>query len=741
MKYFLLPCTIFLFFILFLHNSYAGNNKPEMNAVKINGPIELTASAENPAWDAALPVELNYEIKPADNVKAKDKTICKVLYDDKNIYFRFECYDRNPQAIRASVTDRDKILEDDYVFVIIDTYADNQKAYEFVVNPYGIKADLLATKNNQDASVDYIWQSAGAKNEKGWIAEFSIPFSTLSFPDKEEQVWYINAVRNMPRSSKVQNSWIPIDRNIPGILSQFGILKGLKNIQQKQLIELLPYAIGQQTGFRVDANNPNSEFKYKDFQGRAGGSVKYSPNANLSVEAVINPDFSQIETDAAQISVNTTFALSYEEKRPFFLTGRDLLQTPMYYSRSINDPSTAARVLGKSGALSFMYMGAYDRNTVFIIPGEDYSNMFGTSIKSFVNIGRLRYDYGNESYIGGMLLCRNMSGGHNYVAGFDWTYKFWDNWYFSGEGFVSTTKEINDSSFFKTSRKYGNSGYTAALNGENFMGQGIDLVLQKKSRSYVFSLTYDDFSPTYQSYNGLFDLTGYRTILMKNEYDFYPENSIMTLGQTGVDAYVRFNYEGMKKEQVVQPYFYCELKGQTNIKISYVVVNDEVFYDKMLKGSNRAFITITSKPINEISFTLDGQIGKFINRTTNPEIGSGHKFTSSLTLKPNSKINLTLSYSRARLSSDATDKLFFDGNIYRGVAIYQFSPELFFRIIGQYNSFIKSLQVYPLLSYKLNAFTTFFAGTTTDYYDFQENIGFVRTGQQFFLKCQYLIGI
>jgi hypothetical protein len=714
---------------------------PVMQAVKTNVPVELKAMPEDPAWDIAIPVELNYEIKPSDNTKARERTIVKTLYDDKRIYFRFECYDSNPAQIRASLTDRDKMLEDDYVFVIIDTYADNQKAYEFVVNPFGIKADLLATKTTQDASVDYVWQSAGAKNEHGWIGEMAIPFSILSFPNSDEQVWYINAVRNMPRSSKIQNSWIPIDRNIPGLLSQFGLLKGLKNIKQNELIELLPYAMGQKAGAKLNLKDPNSGFKYNDFQGRVGGSVKYSPNANLSVEAVINPDFSQIETDAAQISVNTTFALSYEEKRPFFLTGRDLLQTSMYYSRSINDPLSAMRVMGKSGKLSYLYMSAYDRNTVFILPGEDASNTIGTNLKSLVNIGRIRFDYGNETYLGGMVLCKNLEDGHNYVAGVDWSYKFWENWYFTGEGFISTTKEITDSSLYKSARRYGGSGKTAALDGENYSGQGFDFCLQKKAKYYVMTLTYNDYSPTYQTYNGLFDLTGYRKIDLINEYDFYPDNSFITLGQIGVETYLRFNYDGLKKEQGVEPYLYFEMKGQTNIKATYAALNDEIFNDKMLKNISCLFITATSKPVNEISFSFDGQFGNFVNRTASPEVGEGHKITTSLVVKPSSKINLTLSYSRARLSSKQTDKLFFDGNIYRGVAIYQFTPELFFRIIGQYNTFQNSVQIYPLISYKLNAFTTCFAGMTTDYLDYKNEFGIVRTNQQYFLKAQYLLGI
>lgn len=134
----------------------------------------------------------------------------------------------SPRKIRANLSERDKIFSDDYVILIIDTYGDAQKGYEIAVNPLGIQGDLLATFNNEDINFNMIYYTAAEKNDSGWTAEMAIPFSSLSFDDVEEPVWGFNAVRTIPRESRTQNSWVPIDKNIPGFMTQSGILKGLK---------------------------------------------------------------------------------------------------------------------------------------------------------------------------------------------------------------------------------------------------------------------------------------------------------------------------------------------------------------------------------------------------------------------------------------------------------------------------------------------------------------------------------
>ena len=145
--------------------------------------------------------------------------------------------------------------------------------------------------------------------------------------------------------------------------------------------------------------------------------------------------------------------------------------------------------------------------------------------------------------------------------------------------------------------------------------------------------------------------------------------------------------------------------------------------------------------MNELSFNLGANIGDFIYRSSNPVVGTGHNVSASLQLKPTSQIDISLSYTRANLKNKLNDELYFDGNIYRAVGIYQFTPEFFVRTILQYNSFDKAFQLYPLISYKLNAFTTFFIGATSYYQDFEGEYGFRNTEQQYFIKLQYLIGI
>jgi len=362
-------------------------------------------------------------------------------------------------------------------------------------------------------------------------------------------------------------------------------------------------------------------------------------------------------------------------------------------------------------------------------------------MKSLVNVGRIRYELGNERYVGGMILSRNMDGGHNYDFGFDWGYRFWENWFFRGEMHLSQTKELNDTELYNSQRKFGNTEYNAAFNGEEYSGTGLNLQLNHSGRNYSFGIEYIDAAPTFQTYNGIITSNGYRGINMEHDYTLYPENSIFNRATFFLNTQIKFNFEGAKKEQVVTPGISFELKGQTNVNVSYLLVNDEKFYNTDLTGVHRLQFNINSRPIKEISVYLNGRVGNFIYRSSNPTVGIGHDLSATIQLKPTSQLDISFSYTRANLKNKQTDDLYYDGNIYRAVGIYQFSPEILFRTILQYNTFDKSFQLYPLFSYKLNAFTTFFAGATSNYTNYEGEFGFKNTDQQYFIKVQYLLGI
>ena len=715
------------------------STRPALAALRTDHPPALDGTLSGSVWTLATPIDLPYEFQPGENTPAPVRTLVYALYDDEHLYLGFRCFDPRPSEIRANLSDRDKIFNDDYVIVVIDTYGDYQRGYELAVNPYGVQGDLMMSGGgNEDESFDMIWKTAASMNNKGWTAEMAIPFKSLRFPAKDEQTWGLTVVRNYPRESRVIISWTPVNRNIPNLMTQGGILTGLRGIHSSGAVEVLPYVLGQQAGTRSDASDPASSFDNGAIRGRVGAGFRYAPSSDFAMDLVVNPDFSQVESDADQISVNTTFALYYEEKRPFFLESSELIHTPMYYSRSINDPLAAGRVVGKTGSLSYLYLGAYDRNTVFVVPGEEQSNTVLTGMDSFANIGRLRYNFEDEAYIGGMLFTRNLTGSHNYVAGFDWKYKFWTNWYFQGEGFVSTTKELNDSTLLTSKRMFGLSGKNAALNGEEYSGQGIDIVLSHVGRDYGFDAVYDDFSPTYQSYDGLFSTVNYRQFGLFQRYSRYWDDAFLERINFNLSLQTTYNHGGDHKEFWLQPGIYAVMKGQTSISLSYLLVNDELFRGVQFRNVRRAFYNVNSKIWDSFAFSLYGQVGLFIYRSSTPETGEGHSLGGSVTLKPTSQLKVDLSYDRAHLRSRATGSLLYDGYVARSVGVYQFTSEMFVRAIFQYNSFGKTFNVYPLFSYKVNALTTFYAGFTNDYHDYGGANGFTTTQRQFFVKLQYL---
>jgi hypothetical protein len=721
----------------------ADSIKPTITATKISGEIRLSGKLDDPQWVSARPVELNYEVTPGENTPASQQTTVRILYNDQRIYFGFDCKDTDPSEIRAHVTDRDKAFDDDWVMVLLDTYGDYQRSYELVVNPYGIQGDLLRTGNNEDVSFDAVWESAAAIYAAGWTAEISIPFKSMRFPSKPEQRWVVEFLRNYPRASRVQISWVKVDRNNPCLPCQVGTIEGIKDVQAAaSSVDLLPYVLGQQSGSLDDQSNPESKFENGKVAGRVGGGLRYAPTPDFAVEGVINPDFSQVESDATQISVNSNFALFYPEKRPFFLLGADMFQnqTQTFYSRTINNPLGAARVIGKSGSLSFAYLAASDRNTPFIVPGEETSDYIATDLKSVSNIARVRYDFGKENYLGGTVNTRNTGSiAYNYLWGVDWNYKFWENYYFSGEVFYASTREVNDTSYLSDSRAFGTTGHDATFNGEKFDGTSTNMTFQKSARDYSFSLQYLDRGPTFQAQDGFVPNNNLRTGIFQQQYTFYPNSSLIDQWSLSLNTGLHFNYDGVRKEKWALPNLYAQFKGQTSINILYFAVNDELYHSVQFDRINRGEVTVNSRPASFLTLSLDGSFGRFIKRTDPVDMGRGHNISLSALVRLTSQLEIDLSYTRARLSSLATGELFYDGYIARSTGIFQFTKEIFLRVIGQYDEFNKKIDVYPLISYKLNPYTIFYTGSTYSLSDFGEPYGVRTMIYQYFIKLQYLI--
>ncbi|HLP71498.1 MAG TPA: carbohydrate binding family 9 domain-containing protein [Bacteroidales bacterium] len=723
-----------------INASVPDSTKPEFRAVKIDSPVKLSGKLDDPSWLKAMPVELNYEVQPGENTPAKQRTIVMALYDRENLYVGFRCYDTLPQSIRANLADRDKIFTDDYVIVSIDPYNNYQRGFEFAVNPYGIQGDLLAMGGgNEDPSYDMVWQSAAARDSLGWTAEMVIPFRTLVFSPGEDQIWTIGLFRNVPRKNRYLLTWTPIDRNLPSFLSQGGRLTGLEGVKPGRSLEFLPYIMAQQTGARSDPENPASAMDHNRVKARIGGGIQYSPGSAISINAVFNPDFSQIESDADQLSVNTTFALYYPEKRPFFMTGMDLVQTPMYYSRTINNPLFASKVNGKAGKFSYLALTAWDRNTAITVPGEEESNTIQSGKESFAGVGRLRYDLGDESFIGILLLSRNLRDAHNYINGLDWNFKFWKNWYWQGEVFLSSTRELNDTLLFNSDRMFGPTSHDAAFNGESYHGTGMHLTLMRQGRNYSFSFTQNNFSPTYQTYNGMFPEVGERTSFLNQRYTVQPNWKLLQKATISASAQLINNYDGILKDFTLQPGLTLNMIGQTVVQVIYMPLSRQRFRNVFFNDVKRTVFFVQTIPVKGVNIGFQGEFGKSIFRSMTPEMGKGYNFSASLGLEPFSRLKTSFDWTYAKLDSKASRENFYKGNILRNITSFQFTKLLFLRNIVQYNTFSSTFSVYPLISYKFNAFTMFCAGMTRDLLDYNtENYNLRTSGYQYFVKLQYL---
>jgi hypothetical protein len=732
-----LPILLFSIFIIIVSVLQAQDYK--LKAVKIDGYISIDGKLDEEFWKNAEKVELNYEIQITDNSLALQKTIAMALYNKDSLYFGFICYDSNPKAIRAHVTDRDKIWEDDFVILMLDTYGDNQNAYEIAVNPYGIQGDRMRSGNFEDMRFDFVWHSAGLVSDSGWSVEIAIPFKSIRFPKKQNQGWNIIIGRNYPRESRYIFSWTPVDKNNPCLMCQAGKLIGLEEISSGSFFELLPYAMSYQTGYLQD-DDPN-QFKNDRIKARAGIGVKFSPSSETIIEGVLNPDFSQVETDEYQIRVNTTFALYYPEKRPFFLEGMEGFQTPInvFYSRMLNSPLFALKLKQKTDEFLLTYISSLDQKTPFLIPGEERSSTVLTSLKSFANSGRLRYDFGNQSFVGLLFTSRNLSGAYNYVAGIDWNYFFWKSYYFRGQILYSIVKEVNDTTTFKSNRRFGNTNYTATFDGERYSGLGAVVRFMKFAKYHEFEITYRDFSPTFQPQLGFVTRNNVRFINIENRFNFYPRGSVVDIWDLFMEFGLQFNYAGARKERWGMVGVRAQLKAQTQLFIGFLPINEEIFASRRFTGIHRIFGNIYSTPFKFLSFNVRGEYGKQIYRNPNdPKLGFAKDFSVNLRLKPSEKIEISGWYSKAHLENAKTKELFYDGYVSGIVGIYQFNPNLFIRLIAQYDSFDGSIQVFPLLSFKLNPFTMFYIGSTVNMHDFGEGYGIRQRNREIFLKVQYL---
>ena len=723
-----------------------------------------------------------------------------VTHTETDLYVAFICHDPKIGKLRASLTDRDGIYRDDFVGVVLDTYRDQQRAYEFFSNPHGIQGDMLWYSNRsenddgaiwqshggEDESFDAVWESAGRVHDDRWVVEMRIPLASIRYPDESNQTWGVHFVRVYPRENRYQFSWMPISQDDNSFMGQAGCLSlalGQAGSNGRSL-ELIPYLSSSRTDLLVGDETGNGRWRNQDSgllnaSKRLGFTGKYSFSSTNALGFSYKPDFSQVESDAGRADVNTPFAFFFQERRPFFMEGSDVFQvdTPaagmildvanLIYTRSINDPVLAGKMTGKSGKLTYGYISAYDDNTPLILPLADGTIVRGTSENSWSNIFRGQVEVAEQSRVGFAATNRRFDmGGHNTALLVESSLRLSDNYTWTALGAATRTVEPDDEALSDlipdVSFEVDGESVTADYDGQDFNGYVMKTTLVRQSRTWSFNLSYQDYSPGFRADNSAIFSNDGRILHTQHTYNLhFEDHALLNFIRPGLYLWRKTDYEGDVKDIGLRPTALLSFQHQTILNIAGFLYNREKFRGIDFDDARTMWVYFRTNAFEKVSGEVFLNRGVSINRFG--EAGSAHnplelvptlEMNASVTVRPTDQLATELSCDSTRLLTDADHELIVRQQILRGSLRYQFSRQLFARLIGELTltrraeavdvyAKSKSFSVEPLVSYKLNPFIVFYLGGnlggTED--PFGNHRGLARTDQTFFVKFQYLLQV
>ena len=735
-------------------------------------PPNLDGRLDDAVWETATYVDDFVQIAPVEGAPGTEETEVWMAYDRDNLYFAFHVHYTDPGIIRANRADRDEIGGDDRMSVLFDPFLDQQRAYQFSVNGYGVQSDELVNADGSrgasrsrspqsrssgggrggrssggggsglsnsgqfgvrgDRSWDALYETRGRMVEDGWTAEMAIPFKSLRYPalaGEGGRRWGFQITRVIRGKSEAQ-SWSPISRGVAGQLTQFGVLEGLSDLSQSRNLEILP----ELTGARLGALDTSSgAFDDRDPFGDLGVSVKYGITPNLTADMAYNPDFSQIESDQPQIETNQRFALFYPEQRPFFLEGQEIFQTStpltLLHTRTIVDPRFGGKLTGKVGRTTLGVIVADDEAAGRL---DDTAHpRFGTTAQTFV--GRARYDLYSESYVGAIMTAREFGHDYNRVGGVDARFRLGRTHRFSFMGVGSETR----------SEEYG-----------FLRGPAFEADFTRQGRNLSYGAAYGSIDPEFWTETGFLPRWNLRQATANVGYRWWPESTLITWGPT-VNYLRLYDHAGVLQDEQIQGM--ASFQFRHNISVTANVNRDlerfeEVDFQKTGYG---AYGVISSRLVSIVGGLNRGNgILYSYGGFTNPLTASpyqrailGESTTGNFLIsgRPSSRWRSDLTGIFSRLVDPTAAFEVVDVKIFRTRTTYQFTDRLLLRYILEHNTFGKTLGNNLLMTYRINAGTVAFLGYDDRYRQGRRidellfpTAAFQRTNRAVFGKLSYL---
>jgi hypothetical protein len=706
-----------------------------VEVTRATAPVRVDGVLDEPLWQQATPVAIAHEWFPGDNIPAAVRTEAFVAWDDDKLYVAFRAFDPQPERIRARYAERDGALNDDTVGFMIDPFNDDRLAYQFRINPLGVQADAINSdvEDSEDFSWDVIWDSAGRITADGYVVEVAIPLQQLRIPaGGGTRTWGFLAMRDWPRDVRHRFRSVVTDQNRDCLICQFADLSGFGVTEVGRNVEITPTL----TGSVQQERNASGEMRTVKSTVDPGISGRWAITPGTSLQATINPDFSQVEADAGQLDVNTRFALSFPEKRPFFLEGSDFFETQLnlLFTRTIADPLAGAKLTGKSGPNSYGVLVARDEITNFLIPFDQSS--FRTSINRTSDIAALRYrrDLGKRATAGLFVASRTGDEYSNQVV--------------SGDSFFRLTERDS----LRVQAAGSRAEYPLALKpfGQpmgTLNGHALLASYGHNDRDWTWWSGYSEVAPHFRADTGLFNQVGVRSgnAGAQRRIRGGPEKWFRNLYfAVGGDA--RREWEGSWTEWGAD--ITANYEGSRQTSVDLLIAPNQEHYRGTTYHNTRYSIDASTQVVSDLNAGLFVNWGETIDFTN-------RRAAEFVTVQPYATFHVgqhfsgTASWVRQEFRKQTGEHIF-TASLPQARLLYHFNRRMFVRAILQYRDVDRTPAQYNelvgresrgvlsqlLFSYRLDAQTVFLAGYS-DNYAGTETVDLSQTNRAVFVKLGY----
>jgi hypothetical protein len=666
---------------------------------RVHRAPKLEDFLEDHPREAELTVTDFRQNSPGDGTPATESTTAYLSYDDKNLYAVFVCRDE-VGAVRAHMSKREASDQDDGVGVLLDTFRDFHRAYYFFSNPLGVQTDAIYTEGQgYDFSFDTLWDNAGRVLNDGYIVFFSIPFKSLRFSHAPEQTWGVALYRTILRKSEY-DYWPYVTQRVQGLTQQFAPVSGLESVSPGRNIQLIPYGLLASNHFLNQPNPPSPATPpgfVDQFEHRAGLDAKFVAKDALTFDVTLNPDFSQVESDDPQVTVNQRFAVFFPEKRPFFIENAGFFMTPinLFFSRQIADPQFGSRMTGKVGSWTLGALVIDDRQPGLGISSGPYNT------RAVDEVLRVTREFGNQSYVGGFFSSRDFADTSNRVASLDTRLKLSKNWVVDLQAAHSWTRQDLNSNNFPC------LWFPQSANGVGSQqGNALWADASYSGRHFSFSTNYNDFSPNFCTELGFVNRIDIRQNNAFGGYFWRPDKSKVVDFGPILSETVDWNHAGVLQDWQAAVGFQVDLTKQ----MTFSVNRGEAYelFDNIGFRKHSTSVLASAQPYNWITFSAryTQGIGEnfFPAPGLLPFLASSRRVNFGFTLRPSSRFRFdeTLIYYRLGTRDGWNTPPFspgqsvFNNYLNRVKLNYQFTKELSLRLILDYNATLANTSLLDL---------------------------------------------